>query len=71
MFDARDNRFDLVGSRRRGGGMTVARMAWWSYRWTMIQFAKFVLVNFGYAPTTEEVEEVVDAWLNRTLSALP
>jgi len=63
MFDARDNRFDLVVRRGRGAGLTTARMAWWSYRWTMIQFAKFVLVNFGYAPTTEEVEEVVDAWL--------
>lgn len=62
MFDAQDNRFGLVASRRRGGGLTVARVAWWSYRWSMIQFAKFVLVEFGYAPRTEEVEEVVDAW---------
>ena len=63
MFDAKDNRFDLVASRGRRGGLMVAR-AKWAYRWSMIQFAKFVLVNFGYAPTTVEVEEVVDAWLN-------
>lgn len=62
LFDSQDHRFGEVASRRRSG-LTVARMSWRVYRWTMIQFAKFVLVEFGYAPRTDEVEEVVDAWL--------
>jgi len=68
---ARDNQWGEVASRRRGGGLTVARVAWMSYRWTMIQFAKFVLVEFDMVASTDLVEEVVDAWINRTPPALP
>lgn len=60
---ARDNRWGMVVSRRRGGALTVGRMAWNAYRWTMIQFAKFVLVEFGMVASSSLVEEVVDAWL--------
>lgn len=63
MFDPRDNRFGMVASRRRGGGLTVARVAWGAYRWSMIQFAKFVLVQFDMTASTDLVEAVVDEWL--------
>ena len=68
---AKDNQWGEVASRRRGSGLTVARVAWVSYRWTMIQFAKFVLVEFDMVASSSLVEEVVDAWLEkRTHAAL-
>jgi hypothetical protein len=60
---AKDNRWGQVAVRRPGGGLTVARVAWRTYRWTMIQFAKFVLVEFGMVASSSLVEEVVDAWI--------
>lgn len=60
---AKDNQWGEVAVRRPGGRLTVARVAWNSYRWTMVQFAKFVLVEFGMVASSSLVEEVVDAWL--------
>lgn len=59
---ARDNQWGEVSVRRRGG-LTVERVAWHSFRWTMIQFAKFVLLEFEMVASSSLVEEVVDAWL--------
>lgn len=61
---ARDNLpFGEVARRTRGGGLTVARVKWFAYRWTMIQFAKFVLLEFDMTASSHLVEEAVDAWL--------
>lgn len=65
MFDPQDNRFGEVASRRGGGSLTVVRLSWLAHRWTMIQFAKFVLVEFDMVASQDLVEQVVDAWLSR------
>lgn len=63
MFDPQDNRWDLLPARRGAGGGLLRRVAWVHYRWGMIQFAKFVLVQFDIIPDPQELAAVVDAWL--------
>lgn len=65
MFDAKDHRWGMVAERRQGGRLTVTRVTWQAFRWTMIQFAKFVLVEFEVSAPGEQVEAVVEAWLAR------
>lgn len=65
MFDPRDHVPAAWGSvgRRRGGRMTVERASWRAYRWVMIQFAKYVAIEWGDMNSTRTIEEIVDAWL--------
>ena len=66
MFDPTDHLWGEVAGRRRGGGLTVNRVAWRVFRWRLVQFAKFVLVEFDIVASSDMVEAAVDAWLERT-----
>lgn len=65
MFEHTDNleEFGTVPARK---GMDLKRVAFRSYRWTLIQFAKFVLVQFDIVADGKMVEEAVDLWLTPT-----
>ena len=52
-----------VARRGWGGKWTVARVSWQKYRWVMIQFAKYVAIEWSDRNSTSTIEEIVDAWL--------
>jgi hypothetical protein len=66
MFDSNDHLVVESGNVpvRRGGGWTVVRVGRMAYRRVMVNFAKYVVIEFlnreGW-----DVEEVVDEWLNQ------
>lgn len=66
MFDTRDHLWGQTAGRRRGGGLTVNRVAWRVFRWRLVQFAKFLLLEFDILADGDLVEAAVDAWLERT-----
>lgn len=65
MFDPTDNfpENESIPVRRHGGAWTMMRVSRQAYRRTMIQFAKWLIVEFLNRPTWD-VESVVDEWLN-------